>query len=50
MGGGLIGCPKFKLIFEKEGYERVVVKYRSCCTSNDTIKLIKNKMKNYENH
>lgn len=41
MTGGLFGCPKLKLEIEKQGYENIIKKYRSCCTEKDTILLRK---------
>ncbi|MDI9340019.1 MAG: hypothetical protein QM534_05545 [Sediminibacterium sp.] len=41
MRASLFRCPKIKLIFEKEGYKRVKMKFKSCCVLNDTIYLSK---------
>lgn len=39
MTGGLLGCPKVGLTFQKEGYKLSEKKFKSCCTANDTINL-----------
>ena len=36
---GLFGCPRIKIVVEKNGYESTIKKFRSCCTENDTIYL-----------
>ena len=41
MTGGLFGCPKIKLSFEKEGYTKTSMKYQSCCTDNAVVVLEK---------
>jgi len=41
MTGGLFGCPKIKLSFEKEGYNKTTKKYKSCCTDNAIVVLEK---------
>lgn len=41
MTGGLFGCPKISLSFEKEGYNKTTKKYQSCCTDNNVIVLEK---------
>lgn len=41
MTGGLFGCPKISLSFEKEGYNNVVRKYKSCCTESNIVELKK---------
>jgi hypothetical protein len=41
MTGGLFGCPKISLSFEKEGYDKVAKKYKSCCTDNIVVVLKK---------
>jgi len=37
MTGGLFGCPKIVLFFEKEGYNKATKKYKSCCTDNAVV-------------
>jgi hypothetical protein len=37
MTGGLFGCPKIVLSFEKEGYNKIIKKYKSCCTDNNIL-------------
>ncbi|MDL2257413.1 hypothetical protein LJC06_04330 [Bacteroidales bacterium OttesenSCG-928-I14] len=39
MTGGLFGCPKLSLSFEKEGYNTATKKYKSCCTDNTVVTL-----------
>ena len=41
MTGGLFGCPKIKLSFEKEGYIKTSKEYKSCCTDNVIVVLEK---------
>lgn len=41
MAIGLFGCPKVSLSFEKEGYKKAVIKYKSCCTDNAEVVLEK---------
>ncbi len=41
MSAGLFGCPKVLLVFEKKGYEKIIRKYKSCCTNNTTV-ILKN--------
>ena len=41
MTGGLLGCPKISLSFEKEGYIKTRKKYKSCCTDNAVVVLEK---------
>ena len=41
MTGGLFGCPKISLSFEKEGYIRASKEYKSCCTDNAVVVLEK---------
>jgi len=41
MTGGLFGCPKISLSFEKEGYNKDTKKYKSCCTDNAVVVLKK---------
>ena len=41
MTGGLFGCPKISLSFEKEGYSKVTKKYKSCCSDNVVVILEK---------
>ena len=41
MTGGLFGCPKIKLSFEKEGYIKTSKEYKSCCTDNAVVVLEK---------
>lgn len=41
MAGGLFGCPKISLSFEKEGYITQNKKYKSCCTNNAIVVLKK---------
>ncbi len=38
---GLFGCPKVSLSFEKEGYKKVIIKYKSCCTDDTEVVLEK---------
>ncbi len=37
MTGGLFGCPKIVLSFEKYGYEETTKKYRSCCRDSVVV-------------
>lgn len=41
MTGGVFGCPKILLSFEKEGYIKENKKYKSCCTDNSVVVLKK---------
>ena len=41
MTGGLFGCPKISLSFEKEGYDKATKQYKSCCTDNAVVVLTK---------
>ena len=41
MTGGLFGCHKISLSFEKEGYIKTNEKYKSCCTDNVVVVLEK---------
>lgn len=41
MTGGLFGCPKIKLSFEKEEYIKTSKEYKSCCTDNAVVVLEK---------
>lgn len=43
MTGGLFGCPKILLSFEKKGYIKIYKKYKSCCTDNVIVVLEKQK-------
>lgn len=39
MSGGFFGCPKLKLVIEKEGFVKENKVYKACCSRNDTIYL-----------
>ncbi len=39
--GGLLGCPKVILSFEKEGYEKITKKYKPCCSYKEKVVLRK---------
>jgi len=39
--GGLFGCPKISLSFEKEWYNKATKKYKSCCSDNVVVVLEK---------
>lgn len=39
--GGLFRCPKLQFYIVKPGFEIYKKRYQSCCTDNDTIKLIR---------
>lgn len=39
--GSLFRCPKVLLSFQKEGYDKKIKKYKTCCTDNVVITLKK---------
>jgi hypothetical protein len=41
MTGGLFGCPKISLSFEKEDYSKTTKEYKSCCIDNNVVVLEK---------